>query len=156
MSRPSLTPDYSQPAPPVRDAGAIHDGSSVETLARSLWGESRIIAPGTRPAVMEAMAGMAVNISRRDGRHIASVALDPGLFACRTPAEERAVQAVDSRDPSFAIALRIARRILAMTGKAVPLPGNGATRFHSAGENPAWACGRTPVLVVDDFLFYQD
>lgn len=156
MSRPSLTPDYSPPAPPVRDAGAIHDGSSVEALARSMWGESRTVALGCRPAVMEALAGMAVNISRRDGRHMVSVALDPSLFACRAAAAEKALQAVDSRDPSFAMALRIARRILAVTGKVVPLPGNGATRFHSAGENPTWACGRTPVLVVDDFLFYRD
>lgn len=156
MSRPALTPDYTVPAPKVRDAGAIHDGSGVEALARSLWGTSRDTNPARRATLMEALAGMAVNIGQRDGRRIASVALDPGLFACRAGAGHDAVLAVDSCDPAFAMALRIARRTLAVTGGAVLPMAKGATRFHSASENPAWACDRTPVLVVDDFLFYRD
>lgn len=145
MSRPLLRPEID--APSIRsdpDAGS-------DALARALWataGDGGIRA-------MEALAAVAVNArSVRPGCSLAQLVRDGALFDVWNPADPRhaAMLSVDSRDPAFAAALRVARRARAGTD-----PTGGATRFHAEGsEPPDWTVGRLPHLSLAGFCFYRE
>jgi hypothetical protein len=147
MSRPCLVPDTTPPAPPPRVTGS----DSADELARSIWATASAL--GVR--AMEALAAMAVNRARMLGVSPVHVARDGELFACRLPFHplHAAMQDADSRNPSFAMALRIARRAInPASGQADS--SRGATCFHATGDLPPWAVAASPVAEVSGILFY--
>ncbi len=147
MSRPCLVPDTTPPAPPPRTIGS----DSADELARSIWASGAAL--GVR--AMEALAAMAVNRARLLGVSPGHVARDGELFACRLPFHplHATLLGADSRNPSFAMALRIARRAMSQApGHADP--SQGAICFHPAGDLPAWAMAASPVVEVSGILFY--
>lgn len=58
----------------------------------------------------------------------------------------------ERRDREVEMCRRIARRAL---GGCLPDRTRGATAFHRAGEEPAWARGQIPVAEIGPFLFYR-
>ncbi|SNS56571.1 MULTISPECIES: cell wall hydrolase [unclassified Azospirillum] len=147
MSRPCLTPDSAAPLPPPR----ISSSDPAYELARSIWATAAAL--GVR--AMEALAAMAVNRARLLGVSPGHVARDGELFACQLPFHplNTAMQDADSRNPTFAMALRIARR--AMTPPpGQPDPSRGATCFHASGDLPAWEARAKPVAEVAGIIFY--
>jgi hypothetical protein len=147
MSRPCLVPDATLPAPPPRITGS----DSADELARSIWATASAL--GVR--AMEALAAMAVNRARLLGVSPGHVARDGELFACRLPFHplNAAMQAADSRNPSFATALRITRRAMNPPSGQTDF-SRGATCFHATGDLPPWAVAANPVAEVSGILFY--
>lgn len=143
MSRPLLIADGAG-----LSTGPVGDRTQ-EVLARSLWAHGRDVRG------MEALAAMAVNRrNTRPGATLAGVATDPTLFAAWDVADDRhgAMLRVDSCDPRFAAALRIARRAMAGAADLVA----GATRFaEDTADLPAWAWDQTPVAMLSGFNFYK-
>jgi len=143
-----VVPPATAPRPPVDEA---------DILARTLWGEAR----GESARGMEAVAAVVMNrlaVARRRGRHwwgdsVAGICRAPWQFSCWNAGDPNRAKllAVDSRDPAFAMALRIARR--AMSGR-LPDPTGGATHYHAAGVSPAWAAGKAPSAEIGRHLFY--
>lgn len=150
MSRKTLSPDTGTAAEPE---------DAVDVLARTLWGEAR----GEGMAGMEAVAAVIMNRvaqARRRGRmwwgnSVAEVCRKPWQFSCWNVGDPNRAKllAVDSTDPVFALALRIARRAAA---GGLPDPTAGATHYHARGVRPEWAAGRQPMAEIGRHLFYAD
>lgn len=147
MSRPCLIPDTTPPAPPPRVTGS----DSAEELARSIWATASAL--GVR--AMEALAAMVVNRARLLGVTPGHVARDGELFACRLPfhPHHAAMMQANSQNPSFAMALRIARRALCHAPGQTD-PSQGANCFHLVEAAPAWAASAVPVADIGGILFY--
>ena len=143
MTRPTLMPlsNRVQSTPDI----------ALDTLARTIWAHGR--DKGVR--AMEALAAMAINRRlRAPGRSLANIVRDPDLFAAWDAADSRhgSMLEVDSSDPDFAAALRIARRALAGGDNIV----NGADHFVEDGAPlPEWAQSRAPVATLAGFSFYR-
>lgn len=145
MSRPALRPEADGPA--IRsdpDAGS-------DALARAIWAMGR--EGGIR--AMEALAAVAVNAkSLHPGCSLSHIVQDGALFPVWNPADpdHAAMRAVDTCDPAFAAALRVARR-----ARAGMDPTGGATAFHAEGAAvPDWVAGRLPHLRLAGFCFYRE
>ncbi|MGQ3046184.1 MAG: cell wall hydrolase [Niveispirillum sp.] len=143
MTRPSLTP-VTEPTPAGPDA-------ALDALARAIWAHGR--DRGIR--AMEALAATAINRRYRSpGRTLADLVRDPALFAAWDPNDPRhaEMQAVDSTDPAFAAALRVARRAMAGADGLV----GGADHFvDDAQPLPDWASSLTPTASLAGFSFYR-
>lgn len=143
MTRPSLTP-VTEPTPAGPDA-------ALDALARAIWAHGR--DRGIR--AMEALAATAINRRYRSpGRTLADLVRDPALFAAWGPDDPRhaEMQAVDSNDPAFAAALRVARRAMAGADGLV----GGADHFgDDAQPLPDWASSLTPTASLAGFSFYR-
>lgn len=151
MSRPMLRPEPGPHSPPARTG---QDPSLVADLARSLWASTIASPAAERIGAMEALATLAVSRAGRPG-DLAAVCADPTLFPCWRPDHplHAVMRRADSCDPSFAAALRIARRAMAVMGATGG--ADGPTRFHGDDESPAWALGLSPVRIVGGLLFYR-
>ncbi len=145
MTRPTLR---AEPDGPVIRSDP---DTGTDALARAIWAMGR--HQGVR--AMEALAAVAHNARAvQPGRTLAGIVRDGVLFPVWNPADpdHGAMLSVDSNNPAFAAALRVARRI-AVSGD----PTAGATRFHAEGaEPPAWAAGRLPHLLLSGFCFYRE
>lgn len=143
MTRPMLK------AEPDRPANAAQ-GDAIDALARVLWAHG--MPDGVR--ALEGLAAMAVNHHHHcPGRTLADVARDPVLFPANDPDHKMygEMGRVDSRDPAFAVALRVARRAMAGAGSDLVA---GATRFHAIIDRPEWTIGLVPVAMIGGLLFY--
>ena len=140
------------------DAVALHRELEIDTLARTIWGESR--GEG-----MEGMAAVAcvimnrVRIAKAKGEYwwgnsIIQICQKPYQFSCWNKDDPNylVLLAVDTRNLEFATALRIARR--AMAG-ALADKTNGATHYHAAGMSPYWIKGFRPCAVIGRHIFYR-
>ncbi len=134
-------------------AAAFHKELETDVLARTLWGEAR----GEGTEGMQAVACVVMNRVRRGGwwgDSVIAVCQKPFQFSCWNQDDPnlpqmRAVTA--ERDPSFATALRVARR--AIYGAIDDITG-GADHYHAAGIMPYWARGEKPVAVIGNHIFY--
>lgn len=142
MTRPMLVP--------VSDRAQTGPDAALDALARAIWAHGR--DRGVR--AMEALAATALNRRyRTPGRTLADIVRDPALFAVWDGDDPRhaAMRAVDSRDPAFAAALRVARRAMAGADGIV----GGADHFvDDASPLPDWASTLAPTVTLAGFSFY--
>lgn len=149
-----VVPDAESQTPPAAP------GSSIDILARTLWGEAR----GEPVRGIEALAALVMNRVRRAerrggdywwGHSIQSVCLKPWQFACWTPAtaNRTKLEKVTEKDRRFRVCLRVARRAAA---GVLDDPTHGATHYHARSLLPPWARGRTPCAEIGAHLFYND
>lgn len=75
-------------------------------------------------------------------------------FSCWNPGDPNRpkLEAVDARDPVFALCREIAAAALA--GRLAD-PTGGATHYHARGLVPWWARGRAPCAAIGRHLFYR-
>lgn len=135
----------------VRPEAAADGADAVDTLARTLWGEAR----GEPVRGIEAVAAVIVNRLRLAGAAGgAAVVRESRGLPCWDPSfpDRPGMVTVDGGDPVFATCLRVARRAVA---GVLPDPTGGATRYHRAGNRPAWAEGLFPTAEIGRNLFYE-
>ncbi len=137
---------------------AFYHNTSIDVLARTLWGEAR----GEGSAGMEAVACVILNRVKRAekegsfwwGNNIIQVCQKPYQFSCwnRSDPNYKTLQAVQSDDLYFASALRVARRAVAGTLEDMT---NGSTHYHADYITPYWAKGETPRTKIGRHVFYR-
>ncbi len=132
----------------------------IDVLARTLWGEAR----GEGQRGMEAVACVIINrvVHARSqsngnfwwGNSIIRVCQKPMQFSCwnRTDPNLKKLQAIDTSNSSFAMAIRIAK--WAVSG-ALRDPTYGADHYHALYVSPRWAAGQTPTAVIGKHIFYK-
>lgn len=132
----------------------MSDQAQVDTLARTVWGESR--SEGI--AGMQAVASVIINRAADPcwwGEDVASCCTHPYQFSCwlaDDPNREKLLAVTDA-DPQFREALAIAADAIA--GRLVDQTG-GADSYYAAGTpTPRWAVGLTPTAVIGQHRFYR-
>jgi len=131
---------------------------SIDTLARTVWGEAR----GEGSAGMRAVAAVILNrlaVAQAQGGYwwgatIIDICRKPYQFSCwnaRDPNRERLLR-VTKDDPAFRAALGIAES--ALSGLLADHT-SGATHYHAAGVSPVWAKRSRPVAVIGRHIFYR-
>lgn len=143
-----------------QSAKSDSDAAALDILARTLWGEAR----GEGQAGMSAVANVVCNrvaYARAQRGHdywwgntLVRVCQKPFQFSCWNENDPNRAQLlrVDTDDPVFVLALRIAR--WAATG-SLPDATGGATHYHALSVAPKWALGQTPTAVVGRHVFYR-
>lgn len=135
------------------------DAQSIDTLARTLWGEAR----GEGPKGLRAVAHVVMNRVRLAqskggswwGHDIITVCRKPYQFSCWNLSDlNRArVLAVTEHDPQFRQARAIATRVV--TGLDTFDVTRGATHYHRYDMLPKWARQQVPTCRIGDHLFYD-
>lgn len=159
MKKPTLTAIGGQDVQPRADAADFYRELEIDTLARTIWGESR----GEGQTGMEAVANVVLNRVKvaQDhggkywwGANIIQVCQKPYQFSCwnRSDPSFKKLQAVDTDNVHFKTCLRIARR--AVIG-ALPDHTQGATHYHADYVDPYWARGETPTITIGRHIFYK-
>ncbi len=137
---------------------SLYEELSVDTLARTLWGEAR--GEGVRG--MEAVASVVLNrVNLAKGRKgfwwgndIVQVCQKPFQFSCwnaNDPQRPRVI-AVTDKNIHFATAQRIARRAVYAS---IPDATGGATHYHTLDICPHWAEGKNPTAIIGHHIFYR-
>ncbi len=131
---------------------------TIDTLARTIWGEAR----GEGAAGMQAVAAVILNrlaIAKKSGGYwwgndLMSICRKPYQFSCWNENDPnfQKLQDVDNRDLSFSTALRLARRAVTI---GLTDPTGGATHYHAAGIAPYWARNDKPCAVLGRHIFYK-
>ena len=129
------------------------DGT-VDTFARTLWGEAR----GETKAGREAIASVILNRLKkpsRFGKSIEEVCLKPAQFSCWNDGDPNLpkLKKVDEIDPVFAECVAIAENaVQGLLADSVI----GADHYHTAGVSPAWSQGKTPCIIIGNHLFFNN
>ncbi len=131
---------------------------SIDTLARTLWGEARGEGTGGMVAVANVIVNR-VKVADRKGKfwwgnNIIQVCQKPYQFSCwnRSDPNFRKLQSVGAEDLYFATAKRIAARaVIGVLSDAT----KGATHYHASNITPYWAKGKTPITVIGSHKFYK-
>jgi hypothetical protein len=158
--RPRLTPLPARGGAPYRPGLPPRRRQDViDTLARTLWGETRERA---LPA-LEALACLVLNRAgsgqkAEGGRwpgEVGAVCLQEGAFAAwrPDPRGRRPAADVTEADAGFTLCLRVAREAVAGT---VRDPTGGATLVHPQTAPPAWAEDHEPAAVIGGLCFYRE
>ena len=127
----------------------------VDTLARTLYGESR--NQGERG--MEAVACVVMNRVKQPcwwGRSVITVCLKPYQFSCWLSSDPnyRLLKAVNNHDMAFRMALDIAQE--AVGGQLTDITGNATHYFERHMKiPPAWVKKLTFTCRIGDHLFYR-
>lgn len=134
----------------------------VDTLARTIWGESR----NEGYQGMQAVANVCINRFRlraagkgypsfgQKGASIAQICRAPLQFSCWNSNDPNLpkMQAVTNKDVNFRTALQIAE--LAVKGSLPDITG-GADHYHTTAIKPGWSAGRVPVTIIGSHKFYK-
>ncbi len=136
----------------------FYDDISVDTLARTLWGEAR--GEGAEGMVAVALVILnRVKVAEHKGKfwwgnNIIQVCQKPYQFSCwnRSDPNFRKLQSVGVEDLYFATAKRIAAR--AVIGALDDIT-KGATHYHASNITPYWAKGKSPITVIGAHKFYR-
>lgn len=133
---------------------ATTDAFTLDTLARTIWGEAR----GEGRAGMQAVACVIRNRAARPGwwgRSIAEVCLKPAQFSCwlADDPNRRKLDAVSEDDAAFTVARELAAAALAGILADYTF---GATHYHTVDTAPVWARGHIPCVVIGRHAFYND
>jgi cell wall hydrolase len=133
----------------------VNTPQSVDTMARTLWGEAR----GCGAAGMRHVASVIQNRASHPswwGNGVISVCLQPWQFSCRNPGDPNRdkLLAVTTRDPDFAVAMEIAQQ--AVAGQ-LPDETNGADSYYalSMSTPPAWAAKSVRTFADGWHAFYR-
>lgn len=127
---------------------------TVETLARTIWGEAR----GDGIPGMEAVAAVIVNRARHPrwwGRDIYGVCTKSWQFSCWNANDPNLAKllSVTPADPQFAEALVIAGRAVA---GVLPDPTRGADSYYDASiPPPSWAATAVHTVDIGSQRFYR-
>lgn len=138
-----------------------HD-KTVDTLARTLWGEAR----DQGMAGMQAVAAVVINRVKVAQAHggkywwgndVVSVCLKDWQFSCWNAGDPNRVklELVDSSDRHFAVALAIAAKAVQGT---LDDPTNGATHYHNpsiVALPSAWGVAPQQVASLGNHDFYN-
>lgn len=129
------------------------DGT-VDTLARTLWGEAR----GETKAGREAIASVILNRLKkpsRFGKSIEEVCLKPAQFSCWNDGDPNLpkLKKVDKSNPIFAECVAIAENaVQGLLADSVI----GADHYHTTGVSPTWSHGKTPCITIGNHLFFNN
>ena len=139
----------------------VSDDDSLDTLARTLWGEAR----GEGAAGMAAVAAVIRNridvSAAHDGRYWwgndwMSVCRARAQFSCWNPGDPNRPKllAVDDSDPAFRLARQVAADAIA--GR-IEDPTFGATSYKvaSLAWPYAWGRFRQPLVTIGNHAFYN-
>lgn len=128
---------------------------SIDTLARTLWGEAR----GCGATGMRHVANVIVNRAQHPswwGNNIIAVCLQPYQFSCRNPGDSNRAKlmAVTMADRDFVIAMDIARQAVAGN---LPDETWGADSYFalSMAHPPAWAAKAVKTFSDGWHVFYR-
>lgn len=159
---PVTVPDPVQPAAlptplPAPKTITVTSATTVEILARTLWGEAR----GQGSTGMQAVCNVIQNRAKNPGwwgHDLRSVCLASEQFSCwnaNDPQAARMRGPID--DAAFAQATAIANKAVAET--LVDLTRGADHYFAETIPTPSWAYGRSPTFVYgapgDRHLFYK-
>jgi N-acetylmuramoyl-L-alanine amidase len=131
--------------------------STLDVLARTLWGEAR----GQGRAGIEAVASVIANRARNPrwwGRDIRSVCLEGNgaQFSCWAKApvgELDELLTITGGDPAYTTCLAVAAQ--AMAGKLADPTHNADSYANLHVEMPYWAVGKTPCAVIGAHSFFR-
>lgn len=144
--------------PNAGDGEKLYCGLTIDTMARTIWGEAR----GEGVAGMRAVACVIINryeISLEKGGFwwgddIIQICQKPYQFSCwnRSDPNFRKVISVDNQDKVFVSAMQTARKTI---DGELPDITSGATHYHAKGITPYWAIGETPIFELNNHIFYS-
>lgn len=131
----------------------MNQSDPIDTLARTIWGESR----NQGREGMECVANVVMNrVSRAAwwGNDVCSVSLHPYQFSCwnENDPNRPLVESVGGDDPQFTLALLIAQNAI----NGILKDWTGGSTYYFAGDNvPDWAQGKTPTFVYGAHKFFN-
>lgn len=151
-----LTPDIEE----VEGASAFLKELDIDVMARTLYGEARSEGVKGMEAVAHVILNRVAYANRHGGQYwwgnsVVTVCQRPYQFSCWNLSDPNRAKiiALDSSDPYFATALRVARRaVYGQLGKDIT---QGATHYHTADVRPVWARGQTPITIIGRHKFYD-
>lgn len=137
----------------------------IDTMARTLWGESRGEPRAGKVAVAWVIKNRASH-PRWWGDGIASVCRMPWQFSCWNPDTDKApnpnlekLKNVTTDDAAFRECLQVALSVIA---GAEPDPTGGANHYHTIAKPkgakrwpPKWAAGHKPTATIHRHVFYK-
>ncbi len=128
---------------------------SVDTMARTIWGEAR----GCGAVGMRHVASVILNRASHPswwGNNVIAVCLQPWQFSCRNPGDPNRAKllAVRITDPMFAVAMQIAEQAVAGN---FPDETKGADSYFalSMAHPPAWAESAVKTYADGWHVFYR-
>ncbi len=128
----------------------------IETMARTIWGESRSEGEPGMEGVGNVIMNRYCKHSPRFGLTITEVCLKPYQFSCQNYNDPNRAKllAVTVADPQYAQALAIANRAVA---GLLDDNTNGALFYFVTGSPmPSWAEGHTACAVIGKHSFFND
>lgn len=142
------------PAPPAPPPRTELDESTLDTFARTIWGEAR----GEGYAGMCGVACVIVNRAARPGwwgHDIPSVCRQPYQFSCWLAGDPNRdkLLAVTTADVQFQTARGIA--MLAMRGRLSDGTGGADSYYAEGSKTPQWAIGKTPTATIGHHRFFK-
>lgn len=151
-----------KPVPKIETETDSNDFSQddLDTLARTIWGEAR----GEGKSGMQAVANVVMNRyklsqgsmakARQFGRTVSEICRKPHQFSVWNISDPNfsKMMTVTRNDPSFRLAIEIARKALEGNLKDIT---NGADHYHTAQVNPSWSKGEKPVAVINSHKFFR-
>ena len=127
----------------------------IDTLARTVWGESR----GEGQEGMIAVACVVINRVNQGGwwgDDVITVCLKPYQFSCWNEGDPNLPQleAVTDADPIFTQCIMIAKNAI---GGLLTDPTNGATSYYDRrmAKPPSWALDEQPCAMIGHHIFYK-
>lgn len=138
------------------DSGGVDLGLTIDTLARTLWGEARGEPELGRLGVAWVVLNRLHHKPARFGRSIAEVCRKPKQFSCWNPGDPNLPKllTVEGSDRVFAACLELARQCA--SGTQPPDPTGGADHYHRFDVSPPWSRGRTPSARIGNHLFFNN
>lgn len=138
----------------MTDQKSADRATSIDILARTIWGEAR----GEGEQGMHAVANVIMNRVARPGwwgKCVASVCQKDRQFSCWNagdPNREKLLSISDD-DSAFLIAQRIAAKAVdgVLSDKT-----NSATHYHTRAIMPYWAKAETPCFELGNHVFYRE
>lgn len=140
---------------------ATNNRSARDTLARTIWGESR----GEPRRGQAAVASIVMNRARNPrwwggsknkslATNVIEVCVRPWQFSAWNPdtASRRQLLAITDKDAAFRAALAIADEALA--GNLIDETYN-SDHFHTHGAKPLWSRGLKPITIIGGHRFFR-
>ncbi len=150
-----------RPQPPQKKSIPLSTHNSrqtIDTLARTIWGEAR----GESILGKEAVANVILNRVKKAqkkngfwwGNTIEQVCLKPYQFSCwnKNDPNYQKLKTVNTSNKEFNICLRVARRAVHGVLKDNT---NGATHYHTKSIQPYWAVSSPIIADIGHHVFYR-
>jgi len=124
------------------------NSNTVDTLARTLWGEARGESKEGREAIASVIHNRLKKPSRF-GKNIEGVCRKPKQFSCWNDGDPNLpkLKKVDKSDPIFAECIAIAEKTV--QGHLDDLI-KGADHYHALGVSPPWSHGKMPCTTIGE------
>ena len=128
---------------------------TIDTVARTAYGEARGEGEIGMQAVINTMQNR-VALQTWFGKNLLAVCTKPFQFSCRNPSDANfaKIAAVDTDDPQFVIALKLAK--MAVAGELEDITQASTHYFEVGSPKPTWVKGATFTVQIGHHLFYRD